>query len=133
MECPVRWGSASLPPGLVVAMGFQQARNPPAVFGRGAERYYGTGSEHLHVGCLLSSLWHQALLLQSYSVVLCILAHGSLPGSEGWRSWGWGEGLAVTAWDGVGGFGNGDVLFATLFWAISLQHHRGDLLAVCDK
>lgn len=78
MGCPVRWGSASLPPGLVVAMSFQQARNPPAVFGRGPERYCGTGSEHPHVGCSLSSLWHQALLLQSYSVVLCILAHGSL-------------------------------------------------------
>lgn len=37
MGCPVRWGPASLPPGLVVAVGFQQARSPPAVFGRGAE------------------------------------------------------------------------------------------------
>lgn len=78
MGCPVRWGSVSLPPGLVVAVGFQQARSPTAVFGRGAEGCCGTGSEHPHVGCSLSSPRYQALLLQSYSVVLCILAHGRL-------------------------------------------------------
>lgn len=26
-----------------------------------------------------------------------------------------------------------DVLFATLFWGISLQHHGWDILALCDK
>ena len=56
-----------------------------------------------------------------------------VPGSEGWRSRGWGEALAVTALYGAGEFGNKDVLFATLFWGISLQHHGGDLLALCDK
>ena len=78
MGCPVRWGSPSLPLGLLVAVGFQQARSPPAVFWRGAEGCCGTGSEHPHVGCSLSSLRYQAPLLQSYSVVVCILAHGSL-------------------------------------------------------
>jgi len=99
MGCPVRWGSASLLPGLVVAKGFQQARSPPAAFGRGTEGCFGTGSEQPHVGCLLSSQWYQAPLLQSYSVVSCILAPwlsplaglGEVlpilaPGSEGWRS-----------------------------------------------
>lgn len=78
MGCPVRWGSASLPPGLVVAVGFQQARSPPAVFGRGVQGCCGTGSEHPHVGCSVSSLWYQTPLLQSSSMVLCTLAHGSL-------------------------------------------------------
>lgn len=38
-----------------------------------------------------------------------------VPGSEGCRRQGWGETLAVMAWYGAGGFGNGDIVFATMF------------------
>lgn len=48
------------------------------MLGRGAEGCCGTGSEQPEVGCSLSSLWYQALLLQSYHVVVCVLAPGSL-------------------------------------------------------
>lgn len=95
MGCPVRWGSASLPPGLALSLGFQQARGPPAVFARRAERYFGTGTEHRHVRCLLSSPWYEAPLLQSCSMVTPSAGSDEvlpilMPGSEGWRSRGWG-------------------------------------------
>lgn len=140
MGCPVRWFSSALPPGLMVAMGYQQEKALQLSLGGkpiGVVKREGTSPRSLSsllVPCSASAALqcgavHPGPWLSPSAgsgEVLPIPA----PSSAGWRIWSWGETLPLMAQYGAGGLGNGQRCYGTLIFSI---RGVGHLLAPCDK